>query len=132
MEDDRFPSGPWTGYYQHVGCRFRQDMDLEFRDGELRGGGIDSTGRFEVHGRYCEESLEVIWTKTYHDAYEVRYRGFREQRGIWGVWDVDTRSRGGFHIWPRKPKEEVPQYLADEDEVPVEVGAGPGECGRAD
>ncbi len=124
-DDPAFPSGRWTGYYMQAGIRFRQDLDLDFTDGVMRGGGIDSVGAFTVAGNYCVESHEVTWVKSYTGGHDVDYRGFREGRGIWGTWRLD-RYRGGFHIWPRGEQAADVDRLAVEEEEGVTVGAPTG------
>ena len=96
-----FPSGAWTGYYQQFGQRHRQDLQLEFRDGAVRGSGGDGIGAFAVRGHYDRAALEVTLVKSYRGSHEVHYRGFREGKGIWGTWAIPPWHRGGFHIWPR-------------------------------
>lgn len=95
-----FPSGRWTGFYQQLGGRFRQDMTLTFRGGVLTGTGSDGIGRFTLRGRYDAATREVWWTKSYLGAHDVHYRGFREGKGIWGTWEIRGGQRSGFHIWP--------------------------------
>src|SRR5687768_16392923 len=101
-DGERFPSGAWTGYYQQLGARWRQDLDLTFANGAMHGSGADPVGRFTVRGTYDGASGEVVWRKTYaHGNAPVHYRGFREGKGIWGTWEIAARERSGFHIWPR-------------------------------
>jgi hypothetical protein len=77
------------------------DLELEFADGTLSGAGNDDVGPFTIRGGYNAASLECYWTKTYPGSHDVYYRGFREGKGIWGAWEIDPLSHGGFHIWPR-------------------------------
>ena len=49
-------------------------------------------------------SLECAWTKAYLGRHTVHYRGFREGKGIWGVWELEPGQRGGFSIWPRRQR----------------------------
>ena len=30
------------------------------------------------------------------------YKGDIDENGIWGTWEIQGYSRGGFHIWPKK------------------------------
>ena len=102
VHEDLFPSGPWTGFYNHrPGDRHRMDMELTFENGVITGDGNDDVGRFSVRGRYQESTRDCHWTKTYAGAHDVFYRGFREGKGIWGTWEITIRYHGGFHIWPR-------------------------------
>ncbi len=77
------------------------DLHLTFADGLLTGDGTDDLGRFLIQGRYDITNRECWWTKTYPGSHDVIYRGFRENRGIWGTWEIPPLSKGGFHIWPR-------------------------------
>jgi hypothetical protein len=76
------------------------DMHLEFTNGNLRGEGKDDVGRFMIRGRYDSVTRECYWTKSYVGAHDVFYRGFGEGKGIWGKWEINAWSHGGFHIWP--------------------------------
>ena len=78
------------------------DLQLAFTAGRISGSGWDDIGSFDIHGSYCEESMECHWTKRYHGLHSVKYRGFREGKGIWGTWEIGDFARGGFHIWPKQ------------------------------
>src|SRR5947207_4699286 len=75
------------------------DMNLTFANGSIAGEGNDDVGPFLIKGRYEADTRECHWTKSYIGAHDVFYRGFREGKGIWGTWEIDS-TRGGFHIWP--------------------------------
>lgn len=106
MSDELFPSGPWTGFYSYrPGDRHRMDLRLDFARGNLTGDGNDDVGRFLIKGRYDAASRECYWTKSYVGAHDVFYRGFREGKGIWGIWQIKLLGQGGFHIWPRSTGE---------------------------
>jgi hypothetical protein len=117
-----FPSGPWTGFYHYgVGTpRFRMDLSLTFLNGVMSGDGIDSVGRFVIAGRYEGKSGECHWTKTYIGAHDVYYRGFREGKGIWGLWELVFAS-GGFHIWPLGNEECEKEVEIVEEPEPAEL-----------
>jgi len=100
-DDDFLPSGQWTGFYQQFGAKFRTDLSLTFASGRLRGDGIDGVGAFVVVGRYDTGTNDVLWTKSYLGAHHVYYRGCRDGKAIWGVWEIPGYGRGGFKIWPR-------------------------------
>ena len=102
MNSQSYPSGPWTGFYLQGRQRqkHRQDLKLEFGNRGITGGGRDDLGQFVIAGRYDAKNGECHWTKTYVGAHDVFYRGFREGKGIWGTWEIDSRWSGGFHIWP--------------------------------
>ncbi len=133
-DSDLFPNGPWTGFYQHGGWRYRQDLNLTFENGGLRGIGSDIVGNFVVRGRYCRESLEVTWTKTYLGAHSVEYRGFREGRGIWGTWTIARYDSSGFHIWPGTQDGAIATETAAETcteaAAPAQVGSKALQTGR--
>jgi hypothetical protein len=75
------------------------DLILEFRRGNISGEGTDGVGPFVIDGDYSESTLECFWVKTYVGWHSVNYTGFREGKGIWGTWDLQT-IKGGFQIWP--------------------------------
>jgi hypothetical protein len=102
MSANEFPSGPWTGFftYAHGGGKWRTDLFLTFENGRMTGEGDDAVGPFVIAGSYDPVSKECYWTKTYVAAHDVFYKGFREGKGIWGTWEIGTRGRGGFQIWP--------------------------------
>jgi len=106
MTDSLFPSGPWRGFYNYApGDRHRMELHLTFVNGSMSGDGQDDVGSFMIKGRYDAAQKECWWTKTYVGAHDVSYRGFREGKGIWGVWEIGLWGRGGFHIWPREAGE---------------------------
>jgi hypothetical protein len=76
------------------------DLRLSFADGRITGDGADVVGLFIIDGHYDAQDGECHWTKTYVGAHDVHYDGFREGKGIWGTWVIDSRWRGGFQIWP--------------------------------
>ena len=123
MSDERFPSGPWTGFYTYRGesGRHRMDLALSFANGRMSGHGSDDVGRFVVAGSYDAGRGECDWAKTYVGAHSVAYRGFAEGRGIWGTWEIDALFRGGFHIWPlgEGPVERTEESVGVEEPVGV-------------
>jgi hypothetical protein len=107
VSEELFPSGRWVGFYNYrPRDRHRMDMHLEFSNGNLRGEGRDNVGQFLIRGRYDAAALECHWTKSYIGAHDVFYRGFREGKGIWGTWEINILSHGGFHIWPYREGEQ--------------------------
>lgn len=102
MSYERFPSGPWTGFYTYAPQdRHRMDLQLTFRAGRITGDGSDDVGRFLISGHYDPAEGECDWLKTYPGSHVVYYHGYREGKGIWGRWDIGLWGHGGFHIWPR-------------------------------
>jgi hypothetical protein len=101
MSDESFPSGPWLGFFTYSGRpdRHRMNLGLTFANGTIRGEGTDDIGAFIIHGRYDANAKESHWNKAYIGRHDVYYRGFREGKGIWGTWELDS-LRGGFKIWP--------------------------------
>jgi hypothetical protein len=76
------------------------DLFLNFSHGRISGDGVDDVGGFFISGSY-DDGGECRWSKTYPGSHQVSYRGFREGKGIWGLWEIANDARGGFHIWPR-------------------------------
>ncbi len=102
MSENLFPSGQWTGFYAYAPQdKHRMDMHLTFARGKVAGEGNDDIGVFMVRGGYDTNTKECYFTKSYPGSHDVFYRGFREGKGIWGKWELDKFSTGGFHIWPR-------------------------------
>jgi hypothetical protein len=130
MEDD-FTSGPWTGFYVYEDDRReRMDLSLAFREGSVTGSGNDPIGPFSIRGRYDAGKNEVWWTKTYFGSHDVFYKGYRDNRGIWGTWEIHACGSGGFHIWPRGEGERRAEAAEADVETPVDVVApGPGRAG---
>ena len=123
MDEDLFPSGPWTGFYNYTGPedRHRMDLHLDFVNGRMTGDGTDNIGLFLIKGSYQTDSRECEWAKTYPGSHQVFYRGYREGNGIWGTWEIPPFSRGGFHIWPRRASDGEQEARTTEVERPVSV-----------
>ena len=77
------------------------NLHLDFAGGAVAGDGNDDVGRFVIRGKYNCVNRECHWTKTYPGSHDVYYRGFREDKGIWGTWEIAILAHGGFHIWPK-------------------------------
>lgn len=121
MSDSRFPSCLWTGFYTYrsLGGKHGMDLHLTFSSGRMTGDGADELGLFIIDGNYDCGRGECHWTKTYVGAHEVRYRGFAEDRGIWGTWEIPGASQGGFQIWPLG-NAEAEEMEMEESETPAE------------
>ena len=127
MSSNHFPSGPWTGFYNHrPGDNHRMDLRLQFNQGWISGDGMDDVGRFLIAGEYDEDLLECRWTKSYVGAHDVQYRGFREGKGVWGTWEIRTWhlgglgpfvGTGGFQIWPVAAGEASEAREAEDEEA---------------
>ena len=101
-DDPRFPSGTWTGFYQQWGRDRNTSQDMHFAGGRVTGAGRDRAGAFTLSGRYDTATGVAEWTKIY-PAHAVAYRGFAEQKSLWGTWELETGTdRGGFRLWPEK------------------------------
>ena len=96
------------------------DLVLIFADHTVSGDGSDDIGQFVLAGRFDDTNGECYWTKTYIGGHEVYYRGFREGKGIWGLWELPNES-GGFHIWPLGQREGEQNYESAEEPAPVEA-----------
>jgi hypothetical protein len=133
--DERFPSGPWTGFFlQKIGRgKHWMELHLTFRDGRMSGMGRDWVGEFVIAGRYEVESGRCRWTKSYIAKHDVRYDGYNEGRGIWGTWTLlSMTGTGGFHIWPEGMSDPTQPAMSAEAEVPVEPEAVEAEGVLAD
>ncbi len=126
--DDRFPSGPWTGFFlwPAVPGRHQMELRLTFRQGTLTGEGRDRVGEFLMRGRYQLEDGKCWWTKSYLGRHDVFYQGFNEGRGIWGTWEIRNDSKGGFHIWPEGMADPTQPAQAAEAETPASELEGSG------
>ena len=121
--DDRFPSGPWTGFFLQQVRQGRNWMELRlmFRDGIISGEGRDRVGEFLFRGRYELSDGTCHWTKSYIGRHDVFYKGFNEGKGIWGVWTIDWAGmKGGFHIWPEGMADPTSPTMAAEAEAPAD------------
>lgn len=127
--DDRFPSGPWIGYFLQFDVQSRTELALTFADGVISGTGGDWVGSFVIRGRYQTSDGKCWWTKRYLGKHDVAYQGWGEGRGIWGLWEIPAIGRGGFHIWPKGLAEgevlhaelEAPEPIVCFDEEPMIV-----------
>lgn len=126
--DDRFPSGPWTGFFlmSHLPGKHWMELDLTFRAGVLRGEGRDLVGEFFLVGRYNLDDGKCWWQKRYLGKHDVAYSGYNEGKGIWGLWEIPPLWKGGFHIWPVGMGDPSNDVFKAEAEVPMLVGAAAG------
>jgi hypothetical protein len=124
MSEMDFPSGPWTGFYNYGSTaeKHRMDLVLSFANHVVSGNARDYIGIFFVAGRFDDTNGECYWTKTYVGAHDVYYRGFREGKGIWGLWELRSDS-GGVHIWPVGEEEGEHQHESVEEPAPLEAVA---------
>jgi hypothetical protein len=120
--DDRFPSGPWIGYFlqREIPGKHWMDLDITFRDGRISGAGGDWVGRFALSGSYSVEDGRCEIAKRYLGKHVVDYRGYNEGRGIWGAWEIPPHFRGGFHIWPKAMGDLSEPKLAESADLPLE------------
>jgi hypothetical protein len=86
----------------------------------MTGAGNDDVGSFVVTGRYDTDNLECHWKKAYLGAHEVYYEGYREGKGIWGRWEINAFTHGGFHIWPQAQEETTTETEALEQSMTEE------------
>ena len=124
--DARFPSGEWTGFFlqpRYYSGRVKMSLTLTYKDGSLKGEGVDCVGDFVMRGTYDLASGEVIIHKRYLRANDVYYRGFAEpkHKGIWGVWQIRSDDRGGWHIWPKSQGTHVDLAEGEQADVPAQV-----------
>jgi hypothetical protein len=124
MNDDQYPSGPWTGFYNYTPKeKFRMDLRIDFANGQMTGEGNDNVGAFQIRGRYDAATRECSWTKVYPGSHEVYYEGYRDGKGIWGRWEINAFNHGGFYIWPRKNEESDGQNISETAKQPNTVTA---------
>jgi hypothetical protein len=118
--NDRFPSGPWTGFFlqkAHPGRNWMK-LELTFAEGKIVGTGSDWVGKFVVEGTYDVESGLCIMTKGYLGRHTLNYRGYNEGKGIWGTWRLESVDHGGFYIWPEGMPDPTQPRLAEEADLP--------------
>lgn len=123
--DDRFPSGPWEGFFlmSHTGRkRHMMELNLTFSETRITGEGRDFVGDFILRGRYDLESGHCLWNKKYVSKHEVGYDGYNEGKGIFGKWLIndDTPSHGGFLVWPKGMGDPTIHRRRNEEEAPVD------------
>jgi hypothetical protein len=123
--DERFPSGPWVGFWLQHGLSGRQWMRnlwLRFASGKIKGGGSDWVGPFDLRGHYDLKTGKCTLFKEYLDAHGVTYQGHNDSDGlwVWGIWSIVPVDRGGFHIWPKGVADPTGQRLSAEEEIPAE------------
>jgi hypothetical protein len=122
--DERYPSGAWTGFFmQPPTARQWMQLTLTFRSGTLRGDGHDCVGPFAINGGYDLKEGRCWWTKRYLGQHAVKYSGYNEGKGIWGVWDIRHALSGGFHIWPAGMDDPTAEALAAHKERPAAADA---------
>ncbi len=120
-----YPSGTWDGFWQQDGYG-RQPMTafrLNFRGGEVTGGGADVVGRFVVAGEYEPATGAVTLVKRYLGKHKVVYRGSPDGEGcIGGEWTV-TDSYFGTSFTHRGPfllRPQLPEPSADDPVQEIE------------
>jgi hypothetical protein len=113
-----------VGFYNYQpGERHRMQLHLTFTNGVMSGGGNDDIGPFLIKGRYDCQTAESHWTKTYLGSHDVFYRGFREGKGIWGIWEIGILNHGGFHIWPKQAADSEAIIESESATEPVDAVA---------
>jgi hypothetical protein len=122
--DERFPSGPWVGFWLQRGFTGRQWMrplHLHFAGGKISGHGSDCVGDFDLSGAYDLTTGKCQMVKQYLGAHPVLYDGQNEDDGkwIWGVWRTGP-DQGGFHLWPQGVEDPTLERLRAEEDLPVE------------
>jgi hypothetical protein len=126
-QDERFPSGPWKGFFLQpiLAGKHWMELILNFHQGNIRGEGRDWVGDFLVRGGYDVSEGKCWLTKTYIGKHSVAYMGYNEGKGIWGTWEMkDPPWRGGFHIWPLGMGADSESLeTAEELDEPVLVGS---------
>ena len=116
-------SGPWAGFYTYsrIHGKYRTDLSLTFSNGRMTGEGSDTVGSCVIAGNYDANNRECDWIKTYVGAHEVFYKGFRDDKGIWGTWEIRNVYTDGFHIWPFGSEDGEREAAHKANEIPAEV-----------
>jgi hypothetical protein len=118
--DDRFPSGPWMGYYQQWSLQARQRLALTFLNGAITGSGQDPGGAFDVRGHYDTQTGRCSLVKTYPE-HRVEYDGTADGDGIGGDWVIrygmGIDDRGVFRIWPHSGASGAEEHAEAEQPV---------------
>lgn len=100
-----FPSGDWEGFYNDPrggGKKGDMTMTLEFSGGRITGAGSDPVGAYTWTGSYDAIAGTCSLKKTYPGRHSVQYKGYADENGIWGSWNIwFILARGDFHIWPK-------------------------------
>jgi hypothetical protein len=128
--DPRFPSGPWIGFWIQDGWGKQQmSLSLAFVDGGVTGSGRDIIGRFDFKGSYDLKTGRVQMVKNYEKTDRVAYNGANQGDGmwLWGMWNIGTRYRGGWHLWPEGEADPTQRRLAAGKELPQSRRLKPGE-----
>jgi hypothetical protein len=119
--DSRFPSGPWVGFFlqKEVPGKHWMSLELTFAEGKVRGFGQDWVGRFVMSGTYHVEDGRCLLDKLYLGRHRVIYSGYNEGKGIWGVWEIPSLTRGGFRIWPQSMPDPTRRTLSESLDEPT-------------
>ena len=72
----------------------------------------------EAWSEYQLADGKCHWTKKYLGKHDVAYQGYNEGRGIWGVWEINSSFKGGFHIWPFGQGTGESQEVSEEVDTP--------------
>lgn len=114
-----YPSGVWRGFWEQsiYGRQPMEAFELHFRDGEVRGHGIDIIGRFTYYGEYDQQTGHVRLVKQYLGKHQVLYVGQPDGEGnITGKWTIPERWAGQEHVWtgPFLLTPDLPRPTGDE------------------
>lgn len=128
--DERFPSGPWIGFFvdKRMPGKHQMELELAFSKGDIHGEGRDRVGEFIIAGKYFIADGKAHFSKRYLQAHDVFYKGYNEGKGIWGLWeltDMGETFNGGFHIWPKGMKDPTLPVKEEEADIPLEAEEAP-------
>lgn len=96
-----FPSGEWEGFYLQYGTKHEMTCMLDFKEGKVTGSGSDVIGAFNWRGNYDAQEGTCQLVKIYLGQHNVYYKGYVDENGYWGNWEIYSKGEG-FHIWPKK------------------------------
>lgn len=94
------PQSQWIGYWEQAafGRQPMHGLELNFRDGEIDGRGLDVIGPFLFCGQY-DASGAVVMVKQYLGQHQVLYRGTYDGEGtLTGEWSIGSLDRGPFRM----------------------------------
>ena len=123
--DLRDKSGNWKGQWLQPPFKGTMSCVLHFAQGEISGGGTDTSGVFKMDGSYDQFSNEVAITKSYSSLFVI-YRGKWDGALISGHSKIygphGFFDEGNFELWPQNDEMSL-ESLMQEAEQPLAVRA---------
>lgn len=89
-------TGQWTGYYvqydKQYPMTFKNFYITPVPQGEIRGGGEDTVGKFEISGSFNNNATAVRFAKKYIGKHTIYYEGEFNGNTIEGSWLFEIDS----------------------------------------